>query len=295
MVSRKPLPLFVLLAILVLSFSCSSAAPAKASTQDSPQAKPITEPGVERLDPAAKDIVPEKVVFQKVASGFTWTEGPVWVPAGYLLFSDIPGNSIEKLSADDQLSVFMHPSGYEGSAPYGGPEPGSNGLTLDRRGRLTVAGHARRNVWRLESLDPKAQITVLADSYEGKRLNSPNDLVYKSNGDLYFTDPPYGLPSQSDSDPTKELKVNGVYRLRGALDQKPGTPPDPGQLELLATDLPSPNGLAFSPDEKYLYVDNSQVQRRCGCVTAFSLTGRWPTGKSFAMPPPIHGPEFPTV
>jgi len=130
-------------------------------------------------------------------------------------------------------------------------------MTLDRSGRLTVAGHAHRDVWRLESLDPKAQVTVLADSFEGKKLNSPNDLVYKSDGSLYFTDPPYGLPTQGDSDPIKELQLNGVYRIPKAFDQKPGAAPARDQLQLLVKDVPRPNGIAFSPDEKFLYVDNS--------------------------------------
>ncbi len=134
-------------------------------------------------------------------------------------------------------------------------------MTLDPRGRLTVAGHAKRDVWRLESPDPRGQVTVLADSYEGKRLNSPNDLVYKSDGSLYFTDPPYGLRTQKDNDPDKELGVNGVYRLANALDQEPGEMPARGRLQLLIRGLPRPNGLAFSPDEKYLYVDNTEPQK----------------------------------
>jgi gluconolactonase len=134
-------------------------------------------------------------------------------------------------------------------------------MTLDSLGRLTVAGHAQRNVYRLESLDPGAPTTILADSYQGKRLNSPNDLVYSSDGALYFTDPPYGLRSQKDDDPDKQLKVNGVYRLPHALQQKPGAPPANADLQLLVSDLTRPNGIAFSPDEKYLYVDNSEPKK----------------------------------
>jgi gluconolactonase len=133
-------------------------------------------------------------------------------------------------------------------------------MTLDQTGRLTVAGHAQRDVWRLESLQTGAQ-TILADSYQGKALNSPNDLVYKSDGSLYFTDPPYGLPTQGDNDSIKQLQVNGVYRLPNAFDQKAGAPPARDQLQLLVKDLPRPNGLAFSPDEKYLYVDNSEPKK----------------------------------
>jgi len=218
-------------------------------------------PTVERLDPALDRIIPAQPTLEKVATGFTWTEGPVWVPAGYLLFADIPSNSIRKWSPAEGTSVFLQPSGYKGAAPYGGPEPGSNGMTLDSHGRLTVAGHAQRDVWRLEKIDPKAQVTILADSYQGKSLNSPNDLVYKSDGSLYFTDPPYGLRTQKDDDPAKQLQVNGVYRLPGATAQRPAAPPDRGQLQLLVKDLPRPNGIAFSPDEKYLYVNNSEPKK----------------------------------
>jgi len=140
-------------------------------------------------------------------------------------------------------------------------EPGTNGMTLDARGRLTVAGHGQRGVLRFESLDPKGPITNLADSYQGKKLNSPNDLIYRSDGSAYFTDPPYGLATQSDSDPAKELKVNGVFRIPHALEQKPGTEPARNELQLLVSDLTRPNGIAFSPDEKYLYINNSEPKK----------------------------------
>jgi gluconolactonase len=218
---------------------------------------------IQKLDPGMDDIVPAGAKVERVATdpSFKWTEGPVWIHAGYLLFAEIPSNSIRKWVPGSGLSVFMQPSGYKGSTPFPGPEPGSNGMTLDGRGRLTVAGHAQRDVWRLESLSPQAQITILADTYEGKRLNSPNDLVYKRDGSLYFTDPPYGLPTQSDHTPGKELKVNGVYRIPGASKQRPGAPPARAKLELLIKDLPRPNGIVFSPDEKYLYVNNSEPKK----------------------------------
>lgn len=211
-----------------------------------------------RLDPAVDRIVPANAVLERVANGFDkWTEGPVWTRAGSLLFAEIPANNIIRWKPGEKPQVFIHPSGYDGPVPYKGPEPGSNGMTLDSDGRLTVAGHARRNVWRLEALDPNAQITVLADSYEGKKLNSPNDLVYKSDGSLYFTDPPYGLETQSDDDPAKELKVNGVYCIPRAQQQKPGAPPMRDKLQLVIKDLARPNGIAFSPDEKVLYIAES--------------------------------------
>jgi gluconolactonase len=214
---------------------------------------------VEKLDPALDRIVGPNVAVERIATGFNkWTEGPVWTHAQSLLFAEIPANNIIEWKPGQTAKVFLHPSGYEGSAPFRGPEPGSNGMTVDPKGRLTVAGHARRNVWRLESLDPKGQITVLADTYEGKRLNSPNDLAYKSDGSLYFTDPPYGLVTQSDKDPEKELTVNGVYRIPGAREQRPGAAPDRAHLQLVIKDLPRPNGIAFSPDEKVLYVSDSE-------------------------------------
>jgi len=223
---------------------------------------------VDRLQPELDQLIPAGAQVERVATGpdFKWTEGPVWVKPGFLLFAEIPSNSIRKWTPGGDVTMFMHPSGYEGSVPYGGPEPGSNGMTLDRRGRLTVAGHARRSVWRLENMDAHGQgahgpITVLAESYHGKRLNSPNDLVYKSDGSLYFTDPPYGLRTQSDHDRQKQLQVNGVYRLAGALQHAAGAAPELEKLDLLITDLPRPNGIAFSPDEKYLYVNNSEPRK----------------------------------
>jgi gluconolactonase len=213
---------------------------------------------VEKLDPSLDQLISSTATLERVATGFNkWTEGPVWSHSQSLLFAEIPANNIIQWRPGHDPEVFLHPSGYQGTAPFTGPEPGSNGMTVDPKGRLTVAGHARRSVWRMETLDPKAQITVLADTFEGKRLNSPNDLVYKSDGSLYFTDPPYGLATQSDSDPEKQLTVNGVYRIPGARDQRPGAAPDHAKLQLIIKDLPRPNGIAFSPDEKFLYVSNS--------------------------------------
>lgn len=221
---------------------------------------------VERFAPGLDQLISTDAKVEQIGTmpGFKWTEGPVWTSAGYLLFAEIPSNGIYKWTPPDHVVVFMKPSGYQGKEPYGGPEPGSNGMTVDAQGRLTVAGHAGRSVWRLESLDSVAsgaKITVLADSYKGKRFNSPNDLAYKSDGSLYFTDPPYGLRTQADSDLEKEQKVNGVYRLAGALQHAAGAKPDPGKLTLLVTNLTRPNGIAFSPDEKYLYVNNSEPKK----------------------------------
>jgi gluconolactonase len=242
--------------LLVLSISCFAVAAGRATRPDVLASRQVPAV-VERLDPAANDIVPATVTLEKLATGYTWTEGPVWTHEGYLLFAEIPSNTIRKVVPGSPATIFLQASGYQGSAPFGGREPGSNGMTLDARGRLTAAGHGQRDVYRVESLADPAGRTILADSYRGKRLNSPNDLVYRSDGSLYFTDPPYGLPTQQDTDPAKELTVDGVYRVPAALDQAPGAPPQRDRLQLLIADLPRPNGIAFSPDEKYLYIANS--------------------------------------
>jgi gluconolactonase len=217
---------------------------------------------IERLDPALDDIVPGEAKVDRIAEGFKWPEGPVWVNSGYLLFAEIPSNSIRKWTPDGKVSVFMQPSGYSGPEPFHGPEPGSNGMTLDNQGRLTAAGHAARNVFRLESLERGGTKTVLAERYQGKRLISPNDLVYLSDGSLYFTDPPYGLPTQSDTDPKNELPFNGVFRIPNATSHPAGAPPDDSKLQLIIRDLTRPNGIAFSPDEKYLYIAVSDRNRK---------------------------------
>ncbi len=209
-------------------------------------AQPVVD-DIVRLDPALDDIVDHDATIEKIAGGFQFTEGPLWVRDGnYLLFSDPNANTIYRWSPDGQVSVFRTKSGYTGAdiGEYG--QPGSNGLTLDRDGRLTIDEHGNRRVTRLER---NGLLTVLADRYEGKRLNSPNDLVYRSDGALYFTDPPFGLPKFYD-DPRKELPFSGVFLLKN------------GQLKLVSTDLLGPNGLAFSPDEKYLYVDNWDVKKK---------------------------------
>jgi len=246
---------------LVILTSCCTAVAACHARRSEGSASAGVSVEVERLDSAANAIVPENATLQKLATGYTWTEGPVWIRGGYLLFAEIPSNTIRKVAPGQPATIFLKPSGYLGGAPFGGREPGSNGMTLDAHGRLTVAGHGQRDVYRVDSLGAPGRHTILADSYQGKRLNSPNDLVYRSDGSLYFTDPPYGLPMQNDSDPGKELKVNGVYRLAGALDQNPGAAPQRDKLELLVSDLPRPNGIAFSPDEKFLYVSNTGPQK----------------------------------
>jgi gluconolactonase len=260
--SSTRLPALLALALpCILTPGCKKATPPPPQSAENSTAILSAPLEVERLDPAADKIVPPGAQLERVATGYTWTEGPIWA-GDRLYFADITSNSIRTWSPAQGAGIFLQPSGYKGSAPYGGSEPGSNGMTLDARGRLTVAGHAQRDVYRFESLDPTAQITILADSYQGKRLNSPNDLVYRSDGSLYFTDPPYGLRTQNDNDSEKQLKINGVFRLPNALGQAPGAPPDHAHLQLLISNLPRPNGIAFSPGEKYLYVDNSEPKKQ---------------------------------
>jgi gluconolactonase len=191
-------------------------------------------------------IVPADAVIEKVADRFQFIEGPVWAPEGHLLFSDPNEDVIYRYAPDGQVSVFRTKSGYAGADIGEYTQPGSNGLTFDREGRLTLCEHGNRRITRLEK---NGQLTVLADRYQGKRLNSPNDLVYRSDGSLYFTDPPFGLPKFFD-DPRKELPYSGVFRVAD------------GVVQLLTTDLTGPNGLAFSPDEKYLYVDDWDVHKK---------------------------------
>ena len=202
---------------------------------------------IERKDPRFDALVPKDAVLEVLAEGFAWTEGPVWdKKGGRVLFSDIPANAINEWTAAGGLKPFLKPSGYSGSAPFTGREPGSNGLAFDAEGRLVLCQHGNRQLARLEK---DGRFTTLADRYQGKRLNSPNDLTFRSNGDVYFTDPAYGLPKTFD-DPGRELTWAGVYKL--AKD---------GSVTLLVQDLKAPNGVALSPDEKALYVAQSDPGR----------------------------------
>ncbi|SDK66003.1 gluconolactonase [Catalinimonas alkaloidigena] len=195
-----------------------------------------------REDPALDALLEADAQIEVLASGFVWTEGPVWVrDSSYLLFSDAPRNSVMKWDPDEGVSLFMKPAGYTGIGDYG-DEPGSNGLILDPEGRLILCEHGDRRIARLE---PNGGKKTLADNYQGKRFNSPNDVVRKSNGDLYFTDPIYGLPQKQD-DPRREMDYCGVFRLS-----------TDGTVTLLTKEFARPNGIAFSPDEKTLYVAQS--------------------------------------
>lgn len=204
-----------------------------------------------RLDPALDALVPPGATIEVLASGFAWSEGPVWVAdagsegEGYLLFSDIPNNRVVKWVEGSGASTWLQPSGYTGNADYGG-EPGCNGLLLDSQGQLISCEHGDR---RLSVLTKDGGKRTLVDNYQGKRLNSPNDACLgPDKATLFFTDPPYGLPKRWD-DPLRELDHCGVYRLD----------PD-GALTLLTTEMTRPNGIAFSPDFKTLYVAQSDPE-----------------------------------
>jgi gluconolactonase len=202
---------------------------------------------IDRLDRRLDALIPPGTAIERVADGIEWAEGPVWEPAtASLLFSDVPRNAVFRWTAGGGVSPLIANSGYTGTRAFTGREPGSNGLVFDADGRLVMCQHGDRRIVRR---DRDGRVTVLADRYQGKRLNSPNDLVYRSNGDLYFTDPPFGLPQTFD-DPEKELSFQGVYRL--AKD---------GALKAVITDLGAPNGIGFSPDERTLYVSNAQHTR----------------------------------
>ena len=220
---------------------------------------------VVRLDPAIDAIVSANPKIFKLAEGFQFTEGPIWMKNGDFLFSDPNANMIYKYSAGGKLSVFKKNSGYSGKDVAEYFQPGSNGLTLDPQGRLTINEHGNHRVTRVEK---DGRLTVLADRFEGKRLNSPNDLVYRSDGTLFFTDPPFGLPKFYD-DPRKQLPYSGVFALYK------------GQLKLVTTDLKGPNGIAFSPDEKYLYVGNWDPEKKIVMRYDVEAEGNLSNGKVF--------------
>ncbi len=226
---------------------------------------------IKQLDPGIDELVAPDAVLEILAEGHEWTEGPVWVPAlQSVLYSDIPRNAIYCWKKGEKASVWLKPSGYTGSTPREG-EGGSNGLVVNGKGQLILAQHGDRRIAQLEAPwdAPEAHFKTLADKFEGKRFNSPNDLAMKSNGDIYFTDPPYGLEKGME-DPDKELDFQGVYRLS-----------TDGSVTLLTAELSRPNGIAFSPDEKTLYVANSD--RNQAVIMAYDVleNGNLANGRVF--------------
>jgi gluconolactonase len=236
---------------------------------DSPRTSYETVGRIVSPAPGLAALVPADARIEKLADGLTWSEGPVWIRDGkYLLLSDVPANKMYRWSEADGLSVFLEPSGFSGPDPAGFREPGSNGLIAGPGNSILLADHGNRAVAQLDLATKKK--TFLATRFEGKRFNSPNDLVRASDGTIYFTDPPYGLEGINDS-PLKELGWNGVYRLR----------PD-GSVELLIRDMTFPNGIILSPDERTLYVANSDPDRAVIMAFALSGDGKIGEGRVFA-------------
>jgi gluconolactonase len=221
---------------------------------------------IERADPRLDRLVPRDAAIEVLAEGFRWSEGPVWDRArGRLLFSDVPSNVVHAWSEKDGLSAFLKPSGYTGPEGGGGREPGANGLAFDAQGRLVLCQHGDRRVSRLED----GRFVPLVDRFEGKRFNSPNDLVLAADGSIYFTDPPYGLTKTFD-DPGREIGWNGVYRLA----------PD-GRVSVLVKDLRAPNGIGLSPDGRTLYVGQSDPDRPVVMAYDLATDGKVSNGRVF--------------
>jgi gluconolactonase len=233
--------LWAMLAAAVLMVSCAaSTTPATSSVAETPPVGSIV-----RLDPALDAIVPAGARIEKIAGGFTFIEGPLWRPSGAVWFSDVVGNVVRQWPVDGRVTEILRPGGYDGNSLPAGGYIGPNGMAAGKDGAVLLCQHGNRRIARISK---DMQVSTLVDRYQGKRLNSPNDLVFHSDGSLYFTDPPYGLP-KADGDPAKELPFNGVYRLAG------------GKLQLLVKDLTRPNGIAFSPDYKTLYVANTENKK----------------------------------
>ena len=260
----------VLISSMVMSVmvACGSG-----TVEEEPVMSPASEPvigagSILRIDPMFDELVPSDAVIEQLADGFGFTEGPHWIEyhglyGGAVLFSDIPGNTIFRWSSDGTVTPFLTPV-FEGDRE--GVMAGSNGITTDVEGRVHFTEHGNRQISRI---DADGVRSVVVDSHEGKRLNSPNDLVFHSDGSLYFTDPPYGLAEQDD-DPAKEIAVNGIYRLGSD-----------GDLALLAN-LTRPNGIGLSPDESRLYVANSDNASRIWMVYEITVDGTLENGRVFA-------------
>jgi len=230
-----------LLAAAIILAACS----APPRQEPAPAAQTTPAGSFLRSDPAFNSLVPLDAKIEKLAGGFTFTEGPVWRPEGSLWFSDVIGNVVRQWTPDGKTTEILRPGGYDGSSLPAGGYIGPNGMVADKDGAVLLCQHGNRRIVRIGK---DMKVSTLVDRYQGKRLNSPNDLVFHSDGSLYFTDPPYGFPKQ-DEDPAKELAFNGVYRLAN------------GKLQLIIKDLTRPNGIAFSPDYKTLYVANSDKRK----------------------------------
>jgi len=252
---------YAVCSLAALLTGCSNAPP----SGPSPAASAPGVGSIVRLDPTFDSLVPKDAVIEKVAGGFEFTEGPLWRPEGVLWFSDVTGNVLRSVTPGGQVTVLIQKAGGESSAPPGS-FIGPNGMIADKDGYVLLCQHTNRRIVRVAK---DLTMTPYLEKFEGKRFNSPNDLVYRSDGTLYFTDPPYGLLKQDD-DPAKELKFNGVFRYAN------------GKLTAEIKDLNLPNGLAFSPDEKILYVANSDAQKRIWMRYDVAADGSLSNGKLVA-------------
>lgn len=224
---------------------------------DTPEPAPTVSPAagsLTRLDPAFDAVVPTTATVEKVAGGFQFTEGPLWRPTeGRLWFNDVVGNVLRAVTPAGEVEVVMDHAAGQSTAPAGS-YIGPNGLLSEPAGSVLMAQHFNRRIVRIAA---DKTTSVVVDRFEGKRLNSPNDLAFGPGGALYFTDPPFGLVGQ-DSDPGKELSFNGVYRFAA------------GTVTALVRDLGRPNGIAFSPDLKTMYVSNTEATRKV--IMAYEMT-----------------------
>ena len=199
-----------------------------------------------RIHPDFDALLPAGARVEKLSGGFTFTEGPLWRRSGVLWFSDVVGNVVRQWSPDGKVVELLRPGGYDGDSLPAGGFVGPNGMTAGPDGSVVLCQHGNRRIARIA---PDMSVKTLVDSFEGKKLNAPNDVVYRRDGTLFFTDPPYGLPG-GDADPLKELRFNGVFKIGS------------GRVDVIITDMTRPNGLAVSPDDKTLYVANSDENNR---------------------------------
>lgn len=264
-------------ALFIVIVACNNP---KQSEEESEESTTITEEpsttypttgSIEVIDESFYNLIPKGAELEVLAEGFNWSEGPVWLPSeNKLVFSDVPENTVFQWEEGKEKTVYLNPSGYQGETERGG-EMGSNGLLLSPNGQLVLCQHGDRRVAMMEAplSSPGSTFISLADNYQGKKFNSPNDAVFHSNGDLYFTDPPYGLPERMD-DPGKEIDFQGVYRADGE-----------GNVTLLTDELSRPNGIAFSPDFTTLYVANSDPENAIWMAYDVKEDGTLENGRVF--------------
>jgi len=250
----------LLVAVMLLLAACSTTPPPAAEKKEAPIGSIV------RVDPAFDALVPQSAEIEKLSGGFTFTESPLWRPSGVVWFSDVVGNVVRQWSPDGKVTEILKPGGYDGNSLPAGGYIGPNGMVNYKDGSVLLCQHGNR---RIALIGSDMKVSTFIDKFDGKKLNSPNDLVFRSDGSLYFTDPPYGLP-KADDDPTKEIKFNGVYRWAD------------GKVQVVVKDLTRPNGIAFSPEEKTLYVANSDDKKRIWMRYDVAANGTVSNGKVFA-------------